>query len=59
MPLSRLSAVQPSIASRLSEELSSASLPQSLLFHGPSYSGRMSAAIELHRMHTPVLNAPT
>ena len=47
MPLSRLSSIQPSIASRLSEELSSASLPQSLLFHGPSYSGRMSAAIEL------------
>lgn len=47
MPLSRLERIQPGIAARLSDELAGGSLPQSLLFHGRPYSGRMSGAIEL------------
>ena len=30
----------------LGEELKSSSLPQALLFHGPVYSGKLSAALE-------------
>lgn len=47
MPFERLNLTQPLIASRLDEEFSSSSLPQSILFHGPSFSSRLTAAMEL------------
>ena len=45
MAFSRTALVQPQVASRLEADLASG-LPQALLFAGPAYSGRMSAALE-------------
>ncbi len=50
MMFENLLATQPHIAQRLASELHSGSFPQSVLFTGPAYSGRMTAAIEVARV---------
>ncbi len=43
---------QPAVKSRLIHDVKSSSLPSSILFYGPSYSGKMTAALELARTLT-------
>lgn len=43
---------QPAVLSRLTQDLKTASLPSSILFYGPNYSGKMTAAMELARALT-------
>lgn len=43
---------QPSVKARLIHDVSTSSLPSSILFYGPSYSGKMTAALELARTLT-------
>ncbi|MBB6479178.1 hypothetical protein [Spirochaeta isovalerica] len=43
---------QPAVISRLTHDLQTGSLPSSILFHGPDYSGKMTAALELARALT-------
>lgn len=47
MSLERLKKTQPFLAERINEELANKLIPQSIMFLGPSYSSRMSAALEL------------
>ncbi len=47
MPFERLAATQSEIAERLKNELEGGMLPQALLFSGPVYSSRLTAALEL------------
>jgi len=43
---------QPAVKGRLIHDIKSSSLPSSILFYGPSYSGKMTAALELARTLT-------
>lgn len=43
---------QPAVKGRLINDIKSSSLPSSILFFGPSYSGKMTAALELARTLT-------
>jgi len=43
---------QPAVITRLSHDLQTGSLPSSILFYGPDYSGKMTAALELARALT-------
>ena len=47
MSLERLKKTQPILAERINEELAKKLVPQSIMFLGPSYSSRMSGALEL------------
>jgi DNA polymerase-3 subunit gamma/tau len=43
---------QPAVKGRLKNDIKTSSLPSSILFYGPSYSGKMTAALELARTLT-------
>ncbi|MBN2657059.1 MAG: hypothetical protein JXR86_08365 [Spirochaetales bacterium] len=43
---------QPAVISRLTHDIKTGSLPSSILFYGPDYSGKMTAALELARALT-------
>lgn len=43
---------QPSVKNRLIHDITTGALPSSILFFGPSYSGKMTAALELARTLT-------
>ncbi len=43
---------QPAITERLTHDIQSSTIPSSILFYGPAYSGKMTAALELARTLT-------